>query len=183
VRIIAATNADINAAVETGALRRDLYYRLNVIRLHLPPLRERRGDVAQLALYFLRKYAESYRKQTVNFSEEAMRALTLGAWPGNVRELEHVVERAVALSEGPIIQASDLDMPETAESEQLTFRQAKLKFVAQFEQAYIHDLLRLHKGNISQAARAAEKNRRSFWGLIRKYKINANAFRNAASAK
>lgn len=183
VRIIAASNADFNAAVATGALRQDLYYRLNVIRLHLPPLRDRREDIPQLAHHFLKKYSASFRKQITGFSGEAMRALTFAAWPGNVRELEHIVERAVALAERPVIQVADLDLTQATPEQPLTFRQAKLKFVAQFEQAYIQELLRQHKGNISQAARAAEKDRRSFWELMRKHEIDPNAFRTATSAK
>jgi DNA-binding NtrC family response regulator len=100
VRVIVATNKDLEEAIEQGEFRRDLYYRLNVITVHLPPLRERREDIPLLAKHFARKYAASLLKGPITFSAEAMAALTAYDWPGNVRELENAVERAVVLAEG-----------------------------------------------------------------------------------
>jgi len=108
VRIIAATNRDIEAEVAAGRFRQDLYYRLNVIRLELPPLRERAGDVAELAGHFLRKFAAEAGKDVKAFSPDTLRALDGYAFPGNVRELENLVERAVALASSPIIGLGDL---------------------------------------------------------------------------
>lgn len=176
VRIIAASNADFDDAVETGMLRQDLYYRLNVLRLHLPPLRERREDIPLLARHFLEKYSAAFDKPMIGFAPDALRLLALGYWRGNVRELEHVIERAVALAEPPIIQSADLNLPQTSAARLMTFREAKMKVVEQFESAYIKDLLRKYQGNISHAARAAHKDRRSFWGLIRKYSIKPQSF-------
>jgi two-component system, NtrC family, response regulator PilR len=108
VRIVAATNRDIEAEVETGRFRQDLYYRLNVIRFELPPLRERAGDVAELAAHFLKKFAVEAGKDVRGFSADTLRALDGYAFPGNVRELENIVERAVALAGSPLIGLGDL---------------------------------------------------------------------------
>ncbi|MEW6106411.1 MAG: sigma-54 dependent transcriptional regulator [Bacillota bacterium] len=107
VRVIVATNKDLEEAIERGDFRRDLYYRLNVITVHLPPLRERREDIPLLAKHFARKYAASLLKGPITFSPEAMAALTAYDWPGNVRELENAVERAVVLAEGNELSLED----------------------------------------------------------------------------
>ncbi len=161
VRIIVATNSDLEETVRTGKLRRDLYYRLNVLLLPLPPLRERREDIPLLARHFLAKYAAKFSKQVMDFSADAMPALMLYDWPGNVRELEHIVERAVVLSEQAVIHKADIVLPhiETPACQD-SFQEAKAKVVAQFEKTYIQDLLRAHQGNITKAAQAAQKNRR-----------------------
>jgi len=108
VRIIAATNVDLEAAVAEGRFRKDLFYRLNVIHIPLPPLRERQEDISLLALHFLDKFCLENNRQAMGFSQEAMAALKNYAWPGNIRELQNVVERAVALCEGNIVELSDL---------------------------------------------------------------------------
>ncbi len=108
VRIIAATNRDLRAEVKRGAFREDLYYRLNVISIEIPPLRERRGDIPALASFFLGRYAEENGKTIEGFSDEALRVLAGYDWPGNVRELENVVERAVVLCDGPSVEAKHL---------------------------------------------------------------------------
>jgi two-component system, NtrC family, response regulator GlrR len=178
VRVISASNADLEGAVQSGKLRRDLYYRLNVIPLRLPPLRERREDIPTLAAHFLTKYAAEFGKPPMNFSPQAMQKLKLYDWPGNVRELEHIVERAVALSEQTQIQGSDCDLPgELPCSRQESLKNVKAKYVANFERAYIQELLITYQGNISQAAKAAQKHRRAFLQLIRKYGIDVQKFR------
>jgi two-component system response regulator HydG len=108
VRIVAATNKDIAGEVRSGRFREDLFYRLNVIAVRLPPLRERRGDVPLLASAFLRRLAEKNGKNLSGFTQEALAALEHYAWPGNVRELEHAVERAVVLSRGGLVDEADL---------------------------------------------------------------------------
>src|SRR5262249_40945328 len=109
---------------------------------------------------------------------EAMQKLKLHDWPGNVRELEHIIERAVALAEQPVIQTSDFILPgEEPCSCQESLKIAKARCVSNFERAYIQELLLTHQGNISKAAKAAQKNRRAFWQLIRKYGIDAQKFR------
>ena len=182
VRVLAASNGDLESAVREGRLRQDLYYRLNVVPLHLPPLRERREDVPRLARHFLRKHALARRP--AELSPRALQALLDYDWPGNVRELEHVVERAVVLSQDEdLIREHHVVLPRapghfgspTVE----TFQRAKAHAVARFEADYIRELLAAHRGNISRAARAADKNRRAFWELIRKHGIDARSFRAA----
>jgi two-component system, NtrC family, response regulator GlrR len=177
VRLLAAMNIDPLEAIAAGRLRQDLYYRLNVIPLLIPPLRERRDDIPLLARHFLLKYAVQFNKSMTDFSEEAMQLLQLYDWPGNVRELEHNVERAVVLSEGRIIQEKDIVLPSSESDPQESFHDAKMKMTAVFEKTYIERFLLAHHGNISQAARAAQKNRRSFWELIRKYQIDVENFK------
>jgi two-component system, NtrC family, response regulator GlrR len=184
VRIIAATNADLREATKTGRLRQDLYYRLNVIPFRLPPLRERREDIASLALHFLSKYAARFDKPGLRFSPDAVRALSLHDWPGNVRELENVVERAAALAETDIIDLHHLDLPcDTKPARHTTFQQAKAELVARFERNYLDELLQAYHGNITKAAQAANKNRRTLWQLIRKHKINVQSFRLGPSSE
>jgi two-component system, NtrC family, response regulator GlrR len=177
VRLLAAMNVDPQDAVAAGRLRQDLYYRLNVIPIVIPPLRERREDISLLARHFLLKYAVQFNKPMADFSEEAMQLLQLYDWPGNVRELEHNVERAVVLSEGRMIQAKDVVLPTSESDLQESFHDAKMKMTAAFEKTYIERLLLAHHGNISQAARAAGKDRRTFWGLVRKYQIDVQNFK------
>jgi DNA-binding NtrC family response regulator len=181
VRVIAATNSDLVEAVRTGKLRRDLYYRLNILLLTLPPLRERREDIPLLARHFLTKYAAEFKKQVMNFSADAVPALVCYDWPGNVRELEHVVERAVALSEQAIIERTDIVLPhDGTPAPRDSFQEAKAKVIAQFERTYIADLLLAHQGNITRAARAAKKNRRAFWQLMHKYGIDSSNLKSKA---
>ena len=108
VRVIAATNRDLQAEIKRGAFREDLFYRLNVVTIELPPLRERRGDIGALASFFLRRYADENGKSIDGLSDEALALLTAHAWPGNVRELENVIERAVVLCDGPQIEKRHL---------------------------------------------------------------------------
>jgi two-component system response regulator GlrR len=177
VRLLAAMNIDPQEAIKAGRLRQDLYYRLNVIPLVIPPLRERGEDIPLLARHFLLKYAVQFNKPMADFSEEAMQLLQLYDWPGNVRELEHHIERAVVLSAQRMIQAKDVVLPSSESAIQESFHDAKIKMVAAFERTYIERLLLAHHGNISQAARAAGKDRRAFWELVRKYQINAEDFK------
>lgn len=108
VRIIAATNRDLDAAIRTGAFRQDLYFRLNVVQIKLPPLHERKGDIPLLVASFLDKFANADEGPPREISEDAMRRLMAYDWPGNVRELENVIERSVALGSGPVVSVSDL---------------------------------------------------------------------------
>jgi len=178
IRVIAATNVDLQEALNQGRLRRDLYYRLNIFSLTLPPLRERLQDIPLLARHFLAKYSTRFCKSVKDFAVDAMKKLLLHPWPGNVRELEHVVERATALTNEPVIQAADIDLPHTTDGHvPESFQEAKARMIAQFERTYVQGLLLTHQGNITRAAEAAQKNRRAFWELIRKHRIDAHSFR------
>ncbi len=172
IRVVAASNADLTEQLHAGRVRRDLYYRLNVLSLHLPPLRDRKEDIPALARHFQTKYAASFAKDPKTFTPAALQKLVLYSWPGNVRELENVVERAVALAELATIQAEDIHLPGTpGPGEAESFQAAKARVVADFEKDYIQQLLLVNEGNITQAAKAAQKNRRAFWQLMRKHRI------------
>lgn len=174
VRLVAATNVDPAVAVNSGKMRQDLYYRLSVIPLRLPPLRERRDDIPLLAGHFQGHYAREYGKSVSPLPEDVLNRLMMHDWPGNVRELENVIARMVALSDSGRLWADDLDSPvEAGRGEPSSLRAAK----GQFERAYIEQKLRSCGGNISHAAHAAGKNRRSFWELIRKHRIQVEQFR------
>lgn len=179
VRVIAATNINMEEAVKKGKLRQDLYYRLNIIPFMLPPLRERKEDIPLLAGHFLEKYATEFNKQVTDFTPDAMQKLMSYDWPGNVRELENIIERAVVFSKHTVVQSIDIALPssETTESDK-SFQEAKSKAVAQFEKNYIWNILFAHQGNITKAAKAAQKNRRAFWELIRKHKIEVQDFKS-----
>jgi DNA-binding NtrC family response regulator len=178
VRVIAATNVNIEKAVKEGRFRQDFYYRLNVIPLALPPLRERKDDILLLARHFLAKHVKRFGKQTSDFSPDAIQRLICYDWPGNVRELEHIVERALVLSDREVITGTDILLSNyTTESSQETFSQAKSRLINQFESSYIQGLLLAYRGNITHSANAAKKSRRDFWRLIRKHNLDAESFR------
>jgi DNA-binding NtrC family response regulator len=177
VRVVTATNINVEKAVREGKLRQDLYYRLDIIPLLLPPLRERREDIPVLAQHFLMTRAGKFRKPARRFSHDGLQKLLLHDWPGNVRELENVIERSVALSQGAIIRGRDIVLSRQKEvDEQESFQEAKARVVAQFERTYIQSLLLACEGNITKAAQAAQKNRRAFWELLRKHQIDAQKF-------
>jgi len=178
VRVIAASNANLEDAVQQGRLRQDLYYRINILPLVLPPLRARQGDIVLLARHFLAKFAEELQKPVTEFTPEALHLLLAYSWPGNVRELEHTVERAVALTEESTIPEVNLPLSTPYQmSRSETFQQAKTREITQFEQLYIKDLLLAHGGSITKAAQAAGKNRRAFWQLMQKHGIEARRVR------
>lgn len=178
LRIIAASNQPLRKLVDQGRFRLDLYFRLNVLSLKLPPLRERRADVGSLALHFVREFAREFTRPTTSLSPGALQKLVTYDWPGNVRELRHVIERAVLLTRGTVLDAVDIELEENAPgSESLSFRAAKARVVEHFERGLIQHLLATHGGNVARAARAAGKNRRAFFELMRKYAIEAAEYR------
>ena len=182
VRVIAATNMEVEEAIKGGKLRQDLHHRLNIISLVLPPLRERREDIPLLARHFLAKYAAEFNKQVRDFSAEAIQMLVLYEWPGNVRELEHVIEQAIVFSQQAVIRKTDLILPRSgATTHQDSFKEAKAKAITQFERTYIQGILLAYQGNITKAAQAAGKNRRAFWQLMRKHRIDAHSFNSNGS--
>jgi two-component system, NtrC family, response regulator GlrR len=176
VRIIAASNVNFTEAVESGRFRKDLYYRLNVVSLKLPPLREREDDIVLLARYFLAKFTVKLNARVRELSPAALQKLVCHSWPGNVRELENVVQRAVVLAKQTIIQSEDIFTGDTESKLEIeTFRQLKAKVIEQFEQSYVRRLLLVHDGNITKAAQSAGKDRRAFWELMRKHHISAQS--------
>jgi two-component system response regulator GlrR len=179
VRIIAASNQPLRRLAAEGLFRLDLYFRLNVLNLRLPPLRERLADIAPLASHFVREFAREYGRAANAISPAALRKLMAHAWPGNVRELRHVIERAVLLSRGPILSAEDMEIDDAPAppTHAVSFRAAKARVIEDFERSLIEQLLAAHNGNVTGAAKAAHKNRRAFFALMRKYAIDAAAFR------
>lgn len=179
VRIIAATNADLGHLVQVKQFREDLYYRLHVLALRLPPLRERPEDIPLLATYLLRRYAHQHRRGALQLAADARQKLLAYAWPGNVRELETVMQRAVLLATSSLLHADDIALPphyagDVVETDSL--RAAKARVIEQFERAYLVQLLTRHEGNITQAAKGAGKERRAFQRLLRKYNLQRYAF-------
>ena len=181
IRVVAATNIDLDQAVSGGTFRKDLYYRLNVVPIDLPPLRERKEDIPSLSRHFLMKYAREFGKRFTDLTSEAIQRLLAYDWPGNVRELENVIERAAIFSTTILIDLEDIRLlAHETPAVQDSFREAKARAVSAFEKSYIRDLLLAFEGNISKSARAAGKNRRAFWELIRKHRIDVKGFRLAA---
>jgi two-component system response regulator GlrR len=177
VRILSASNCDLRDQVRRGEFREDLFYRLNVIHVQLPALRDRLDDVVLLTRHFIAKHAARFHRPAPDVAPAALDRLLVYAWPGNVRELEHVLEAAVVMCEGNLIDAGDL--PPLAASRRATassFREAKAQAVQEFERDYIIRVLRASGGNITAAARAAKKNRRAFWELLRKYQLGSRSF-------
>jgi DNA-binding NtrC family response regulator len=174
VRVIAATNRRLEQSMQEKQFRNDLYFRLNVLRLSIPPLRERRGDIALLAGYFLEKHGSSGTPARKWLSPVALRKLEGYDWPGNVREVSNIMHRAVLLSPGSQILPCHI-LLSTSDSRDLdcappNFRRAKSKAIEAFERQYVLDLLEKHDGNITRAAREAGKDRRAFGRLAQKYK-------------
>lgn len=172
VRVIAATNVNIEAEVQEGRIRRDLFYRLNVLRFNLPALKDRWGDVPLLANHFLERYCQEEKRKLRGISQDAMLKLLSHDWPGNVRELENVIARAVVLAKCDLVGVQDIDIPQADERSNRSFKEQKLRCLNQFEKRFLIDTLSACNGNISQAARLAQKNRRAFWQLLQKHKIH-----------
>ena len=175
VRVIAASNTDLARAVAAGQFRKDLFYRINVLPLNLPPLSRRKTDIPLLARHFVARHADAERRGKLRLAPDALLKLQRHDWPGNVRELENVIERALALSESCLIRASDIDLPGDAPPENASaptsLRAAKAEVVSRFEREYLADVLERNHGNITHAARAAGKNRRAFFALMKKHRM------------
>ncbi len=182
VRIVSATNRDLKTLVEGGHFREDLYYRINVVDLVLPPLRERHGDVSLLAQAFVEQYRSARNPRLGGFAPDALQALEAYSWPGNVRELKNVIERGCALADGESITLGDLPphiaAPQTDAASaaavaqtNLSFKQAKAQWIDEMEASYVARILEQHRGNVSSAARAAGVDRTTFHRLLNKHRI------------
>ena len=164
VRIIAATNKDLQTEVQNGRFRADLFYRVNVFPIHIPPLRERVSDIRLLAEYCLNKYRRKLNNQVTGFSEDALRSLCDYDYPGNVRELENLIERALILSAGPQIEAGEwLPM--------LTMHPGSMTRLERLERAEIERLLECHQGNLTRIARELGISRTTLWRRLNDYRI------------
>lgn len=174
VRVIAATNINLNEALQQGRIRRDLYYRLTTFEVNLPPLRERTEDIRVLAAHFLARTANKLRKHVNGFSSDALLKLCLYDWPGNVRELESVVTRAVTLSEQALIRVHDLSLPELSPK---SYQERKDDFVREWERREVIALLVAHDGNVCRAAASAMMDPRVMRERIRKLGIDPDDYR------
>ncbi|HEB75774.1 MAG TPA: sigma-54-dependent Fis family transcriptional regulator [Nitrospirae bacterium] len=182
-RFITATNRDLAAMVKAGTFREDLYYRLAVFPIHVPPLRERREDIPLLAYHFLRKYAEELGREVTNISAEAMRVLTSHGWPGNVRELENAIQRAILLADGTTITPETLgflapsapftsEPPRSIEELKEIKKALRERSTEDVERAFVTEALKRNGWNISRAASDVGMQRPNFHALMKKHGIS-----------
>jgi DNA-binding NtrC family response regulator len=178
VRVVAATNRNLRAEIAAKRFREDLYYRLAVVRMHVPPLRERPDDVPLLVEHFARQFSGG-RKFDV--SREELERLRHHTWPGNVRELRNVIERACALTHGDQLEIDEAFDEKVATAASgtvnidLPFKEAKAQIIDNFEREYIRAQLKRHEGNLSAAARSAEVDRKHFRELLRKHGLRESS--------
>ncbi len=179
VRIISATHRDLDRAMSEGDFREDLYYRLNVVNLKLPPLKERAEDVPLLAKHLVAQAAARHKPFVKGFSPEALNLLASSAWPGNVRQLVNVVEQCVALTSAPIIPEALVSQALVAEENALpSFNEAR----ASFERSYLIKVLKITEGNVTQAARIAGRNRTDFYKLLSRHELEPGSFKPGGDA-
>ncbi len=184
-RFIAATNVDLEAEVEHHAFRKDLFFRLNVVAIHLPPLRRRADDIPLLANHFLKKYSERFKRPVRGFSPEAMAMLVSRPYPGNVRQLENILERAVIFGKGDVVMPDDLSVSSTSgagENVQLSikstiFSESREHILNIFEEQFVRSLLTKHGGNVTEAAKESKMTRQNFQRLMKKFDVKSESFR------
>ncbi len=188
VRVLAATNADLHALAQQGQFREDLLYRLDILSVTLPPLRERGADIEHLAEHFVQRYSQEYQLPRRTLAEEARAWLYEYHWPGNVRELENLVHRAVLLSTSGVISLSDISPFVEAEGDEehgsqsgagstvRSFQAAKAEVIENFERGYLTNLMQHAAGNVSEAARIAGKERRALGKLLKKHGIDRRRY-------
>jgi Nif-specific regulatory protein len=178
VRLIAATNKDLERAMASGAFREDLYYRLNVFTIFVPPLRERKADLLLLVDHFLEKFAREHRRRIKRISTPAIDMLTSYHWPGNVRELENTLERSVLTCDGEVIHGHHLPPSlQTAEASGTMTRVALRDAVSSYEKDLIQDALKTTRGNCAKAVRLLDTTERIINYKVRQHRIDARRFR------
>ena len=180
VRVIAATNTDLKQHVADRRFREDLYYRLNILSLSIPPLRDRVDDLPALVAHFVRQHGDQARRGPMTISPDALHKLQLYGWPGNVRELEGIIQRAVILSASRVLEPDHLDLPSApgthGTNAPASLREAKAAAVQEFERRFLTKLLAACMGNVTRAARRAGKERRAFQRLLDKHGLDRRAF-------
>ncbi len=180
VRVLAATHRDLTAARESGDFREDLFYRLNVVALHLPALEERREDIPMLANHFIKVLSERYDAEARAFTPEALEKLATAKWPGNVRQLFNVVEQSVALCSTELVPAGFVDQAIATEAADLaSFEDARKRF----ERDYLTRVLKMTHGSVTQAARLAKRNRTEFYKLLQRHDIDVQLFKEQQRAQ
>lgn len=173
IRVISATHRDLGEEMSSGQFRNDLYYRLNVVSLNLPPLSERRDDIPLLASHFLQRLASRYDKQINGLVPEALELLARASWPGNARQLLNVIEQAVALATTPMIPLALVQQAIRATEEVVPFDEARRRF----ESDYLVRLLKMTGGNVAQAAKLAQRNRTDFYKLLQRHALDPALFK------
>lgn len=181
IRIIAATNRDLQSLLDEGTFRKDLFYRLNVVSIYMPPLRERKEDIPILVEHFIKRYVREYKKPVKGFTIDAIMHLISYSWPGNIRELEHKVQQAIVMSENTVVDVGAIQLTMSQSESEVSgpesFDAAKKKVVDSFVQTYFTRLLKEHRGNVASVAKRAGKSRTGLWNLLKKYGINPSQFR------
>jgi len=175
IRIVSASNNDIEKEIESGTFRRDLFYRIHVIPIRMPPLRERKEDIPLLVQHFLEKSAAKMNNKIKNITPQALKKIMIYSWPGNVRELENVIECAVVVAKGDVID-EDMLIVANQKIDESTFRSFK-ESKEDFELNYLLELMKISKGNISQAAKLSGKYRADLYALLERYNLNPIDFR------
>jgi two-component system response regulator GlrR len=175
VRVISASHRTLEAEVAAGTFREDLYYRLNVVGLTLPPLADRREDIPLLANYFLQSLALRYAKPVSTFAPGGLEQLSVAPWPGNVRQLQNVVEKCVVMSTGAVIPATLVQSAISAQGPELLSLDEARK---EFERDYLTSLLKITNGNVAQAAKLAQRNRTDFYALMARHQLEPAQFKN-----
>lgn len=182
IRIITATNRNLKSLVVQGKFREDLFYRLNIVSLHIPPLRERKEDIPILVEHFINKYSKEYGKPVINVTDDAMKIFVSFSWPGNIRELENKIQNMIVMSATSAISAEAIRLPKMEQqSEEYKleyFKSAKQKVVTSFENNYLIRLLTEYRGDVVSAARRAGKSRTALWNLLKKYNLSPKKFRD-----
>ena len=182
VRIIAAANRDLIKLVEKGEFRQDLFYRLSVVNIFIPPLRDRKEDIPLLSKHFVDRFAKLFSRNIEGIRPEALMYLTYFSWPGNIRQLENLLQEAVILSDSNCIEKDHLNFRkynENIKDSLHSFENTKRKINNDFEIKYLERVLKLFNGNVSKASQFAKKDRRDFYRLIKKHKIEPNIYRFA----
>ncbi|MGQ3684492.1 MAG: sigma-54-dependent transcriptional regulator [Candidatus Loosdrechtia sp.] len=177
VRVITASNIDLQRAVEEGIFREDLFYRIHVVPIYIPPLRERKDDIPLLATYFMTEFCNALKKDILEFTPAALQRMTLYDWPGNVRELRNKVEHAVIMCNRNKIDPEDLFIKiNVLKNTFNSFKDAKERF----EHEYVDNLLKISEGNVTKASNMAKRNRAEIYKLIKKYNINLEDYKNGS---
>jgi two-component system response regulator GlrR len=179
IRVIAATNESLMDLVNDGAFREDLYYRLNVVFFHIPPLRERKEDIPLLVQHFVKKYARKFKRPDVHVLAKSMKTFVAYPWRGNIRELENMIQNLIIMSKSSNLEIKNIPLPERDPASGLeTFKVAKEKTIRNFEKKYLVQLLKEYKGDVAKAAVRSGKGRTALWNLIKKHNLQPKQFRS-----
>ncbi len=175
VRVIVSSDTDLQVAVNNGTFRKDLFYKIHVTPVYLPPIRERRDDIPLLATYFLMDFCKALKKNIIGFTPAAIQRMNLYDWPGNIRELQNKIEHAVVITNKDIIATEDIFADTNVLKNAFnSYKDAKERF----EREYLENLLKIHKGNITSVSKMAKRYRPDIYKLVKKYNINTDHYKN-----